>query len=74
MNDKAFKLQTNDDAYDQFELGYLRLCQELNLPNTLVHKEYPQYSHIPGKGMMEVDFSRKDIQNVMKKYGKKEKK
>lgn len=58
-------ISIDDDAYDQIELGYLRLCQELGRPNELVHKQYPQYAHIPGNGMIEVDFSRADVQEVL---------
>lgn len=56
----------HDFQYDQFETRYLQLCLELNKPNTLVHKIYPEFpEEINGKGMMEVDFNDPDVQLVM---------
>jgi uncharacterized protein YqgQ len=61
-----------DDAYDSMERRYLWLCEQLELPNALVHKEYPDVpEHLNGTGMLEVDFTHPDVQDVLKRFGKK---
>lgn len=65
------KLVIPDDIYDMLEKMYLRLCLELDLPNSLVHKDYPEFSNVKGEGMMEVDLNRPSVQLVLKKYGVK---
>jgi hypothetical protein len=71
MTEKAHRMEVPDEAYDDFELAYLRLCRELQAPNTLVHKEYLAYENIPGTPMFEVDFNREDVKLILEKWGKK---
>lgn len=61
------ELDISDSDYDNFELKYLKLCKELNQPNTLVHKHYPEFSDISENGMLEIDFSRSSVQLVERK-------
>jgi hypothetical protein len=53
-----------DEQYDALEIEYLTLCHILKVPNTLVHKEYPNLPKVDGAGMMEVDWSRPSVMMV----------
>lgn len=50
----------SDADYDAMELEYLYLCRLLGLENTVVHKEHPGFK-APGKGMLEVDWTRPSV-------------
>ena len=56
----------SDDEYDQLEREYLELCIKLDLPNTVVHKDYAGVS-VRGEGMMEVDMERPSVRLVSMK-------
>lgn len=61
-------LTIDDDTYDAHERRYLWLVRQLGLPNTLVHKGYPEFPPMPyDNPMMEVDEERPSVQLVMKK-------
>jgi len=55
-----------DEEYDRLEREYLDLCIKLDLPNTVVHKEYVGVS-VKGDGMMEVDMERPSVRLVSMK-------
>jgi len=58
----------SDDEYDAMEREYLTLCRKLNVPNTVVHKEYPGFEDIDySQAMMEVDVNRRSVQCVQDK-------
>ncbi len=63
------KYSITDDEYDKLEKEYLTLCLRLGLENTVAHKTYPDIGEVPGKGMMEVDFSRPSVTLVMSHIG-----
>lgn len=47
------KYMPTDADFDAMEQRYLELCDKLNLPNTVSHKD--------GNGMMEVDWDRPSV-------------
>lgn len=66
------QLEIPDHEYDSWERVYLHHCKALGLPNTVVHKGYPDYLDIDySKAMVEVDLDRPDVQKILDRIGKK---
>jgi hypothetical protein len=60
----------DDETYDAHERRYMTLCRKLGLPNTVVHKQYPEFPVEPqDRPMMEVDVERNSVKLVLNKLG-----
>ena len=66
LEDYAENNLPSDDEYDRLEQEYLKLCLELGVENTLVHKGYAGLD-VPGEGMMEIDWSRPSVDNALER-------
>jgi hypothetical protein len=64
-------LEIPDSEYDEKEKEYLRLCNQLSLPNTIAGQTQVDGLDVEGDGMTEVDLNRPAITLSLYKYGKR---